>query len=519
MKRLLLSLTLVTGILVATTPNARAEELIIPCGGTATYSIIMPAGIAVEGNKYGNQCSGALVIDSRVKIIGELAFDGSAITSVTIPSSVTAIFKRAFRGSKITSLTIPSSVLTIGERAFAETPLMSVNIPNSVTTIGSDAFAYTDLRSLTIPNSVTSIGAGAFRSTNFSSVVIPNSLKSISPDLFSNSELTSVSIPDSVTNIEKGAFSSSKLTSVTIPNSVVTIGESAFAGNPLSSITLSNSLRTIGSYAFNDTKLSSINIPNSVENIGARAFSYTFLTSVVVPNSVKIISEGAFSNNPYLLDISIPDNVDIRLDVKDGYSFSPLQNNSSLARIEYCGKLVGFPITPICPPERKALINKSAALKTPEAPVIKSSWADGNAVIEFNSIKSNPPVSKYQLTVSSLISPQLSPTSALSFGPRAILIEGLAPKFIVSASDINRYFNSGFATKGSPYLLLRVEAVNAQGNSNLSNGIYFEPKNFGLPIFSGTKSTTSTTISCIKGKLSKKVTAVSPKCPSGYKKK
>ena len=28
-----------------------------------------------------------------------------------------------------------------------------------------------------------------------------------------------------------------------------------------------------------------------------------------------------------------------------------------------------------------------------------------------------------------------------------------------------------------------------------------------------------TTITCIKGKLSKKVTAVSPKCPAGYKKK
>lgn len=165
----------------------------------------------------------------------------------------------------------------------------------------------------------------------------------------------------------------------------------------------------------------------------------------------------------------------------------------------------------------KITVNKSVPLKAPEAPVIKSSWVDGNAVIEFNSIESNPPVSKYQLTVSSLISPQLSPTSALSFGPRAILIEGLTPKFIVSASDINRYFNSGYATKGSPYFLLRVEAVNTQGNSNLSNGIYFEPKNFGLPIFSGTKSTTSKTISCIKGNLTKKVTGTNPKCPAGYK--
>jgi hypothetical protein len=33
------------------------------------------------------------------------------------------------------------------------------------------------------------------------------------------------------------------------------------------------------------------------------------------------------------------------------------------------------------------------------------------------------------------------------------------------------------------------------------------------------EKTQKTTITCIKGKLTKKVTAVMPKCPSGYKKK
>ena len=32
-------------------------------------------------------------------------------------------------------------------------------------------------------------------------------------------------------------------------------------------------------------------------------------------------------------------------------------------------------------------------------------------------------------------------------------------------------------------------------------------------------ATTKTTITCVKGKLTKKVTAVNPKCPAGYKKK
>ena len=39
----------------------------------------------------------------------------------------------------------------------------------------------------------------------------------------------------------------------------------------------------------------------------------------------------------------------------------------------------------------------------------------------------------------------------------------------------------------------------------------------GLPVANANSNPATTTISCIKGKLTKKVTAVSPKCPTGYK--
>jgi len=166
-------------------------------------------------------------------------------------------------------------------------------------------------------------------------------------------------------------------------------------------------------------------------------------------------------------------------------------------------------------------INKLIPVKIPDAPTIKGNRTGDTAVIDFDPITANPPVSKYQLTVSSLISPQLSPTSVLSYGARTIIMESVEPKFVVTNIEIMRYFNSGYATPGSPYLLLRVEAVNLQGNSNLSNGIYFEPQNFGLAIFAIPKpvvsASKSITISCVKGKILKKVTSVNPKCPSGYK--
>jgi hypothetical protein len=171
----------------------------------------------------------------------------------------------------------------------------------------------------------------------------------------------------------------------------------------------------------------------------------------------------------------------------------------------------------------KISINKVIPVKIPDAPVIKGSRNGETAVIEFEPIKANPQVSKYQLTFSSLNSPQLPPTSVLSFGARTIIMESPDPKFVVTSYEINRYFNSGYATAGSPYILFRVEAVNAQGNSVMSNGIYFEPQNFGVPIYSLPKPvepiSSAATITCFKGKVTKKIFGFNPKCPAGYKKK
>ena len=58
--------------------------------------------------------------DGRVTLIGDYAFSGSGLTSITIPDSVTSIGYGAFSGcSSLTSVTIPDSVTSIGEWAFA----------------------------------------------------------------------------------------------------------------------------------------------------------------------------------------------------------------------------------------------------------------------------------------------------------------------------------------------------------------------------------------------------------------
>ena len=74
----------------------------------------------------GSDLNKALVIPDGVAEIGNYAFAGTQITSVTLPMSVTRIGTNAFRDCKqLTSVNIPSSVtsITVGSSAFSNTPL------------------------------------------------------------------------------------------------------------------------------------------------------------------------------------------------------------------------------------------------------------------------------------------------------------------------------------------------------------------------------------------------------------
>ena len=93
--------------------------------------------------------------------------------AISIPStvngqSVTAIGTKAFEGSNITSVSIPSGVTKIGQMSFSDcSSLSSVSLPNTLTSIGDCAFdGCSSLKSITIPSSVTNIGDDAFDGCN-----------------------------------------------------------------------------------------------------------------------------------------------------------------------------------------------------------------------------------------------------------------------------------------------------------------------------------------------------------------
>jgi hypothetical protein len=135
--------------------------------GAGTYKL--KAGVVSEGYS----CTGDLTIDANATSISYFAFEGSLMTSVTLPNSITVIPNFAFLKSKaLTSVVLGNAVSRIGVAAFAytldrksfvEMSLNSLIIPVGTTTVGDYLFANSpSLSIVTVPNTVTSAGLYAF---------------------------------------------------------------------------------------------------------------------------------------------------------------------------------------------------------------------------------------------------------------------------------------------------------------------------------------------------------------------
>ena len=254
------------------------------------------------GYKAFSGCSNLATVtfNSRnaAKIIGNYAFAGTKISTITMPQTIESIGDYAFSEcSSLSSIDISGSVKTIGYYAFYKcTSVKDVVIPNSVRTIGERAFSGIDLKSVTFNEGLESIGALAF--ADFwgypsSSLYISSTLKSVGSDAFLRFRGKNVNISDlaSWCNIDFATSYSNplannnanlylkgeKIVDLVIPESVDTIKDNTFYGIAgVKSIKFNDALQSIGSYAFYDCK---------------------DLTNVVIPGNVTAIGEGAFNSS------------------------------------------------------------------------------------------------------------------------------------------------------------------------------------------------------------------------------
>ncbi len=322
--------------------------------GALIYSITNGA-ITITGY---TGAGGAVSIPSTINglpvtSIGTNAFEGTSLTSVTIPASVTNIGEYAFWDCySLTAITADpnnpaySSVAGVlfdkGQTTLIQCPggiTGSYTIPASVTSIGDYAFwGCSSLTAITVDanNSVYSSVAGVlfdksqttliqYPAGKAGSYTIPSSVTSIGDNAFATCfGLTNVTIPASVTSIGDGAFEYCySLTSVTIGSSVTTIGDFAFYVCPgLTSVTIPASVTTIGVDPFGSCPLSAITVdPGNpayssvagvlfdksqttlIEYPAGKAGSYT------IPSSVTSIGLDAFWACTSLTSVTIPNSV------------------------------------------------------------------------------------------------------------------------------------------------------------------------------------------------------------------
>ena len=228
------------------------------------------------------------------------------LTTIILSDACTSISDSAFKDwSTITTIIIGKNVERIGNSAFYGTSISSITIPDGA------SLGYYAFNGAQVTDSYIVVDSwGDFISSTGRNYLTGN-IHLLDPD---GDEITEVVIPDEVEGeIASYAFyNCSSVTSVTVGNGITSIGESAFQNcSSLVSLELGNGITSIGYSAFNNCSLlADFTFPNGLLTIGENSFlNCSSIHNIVVPDSVTSIGKCAFRDCTGLTSIIIPDSV------------------------------------------------------------------------------------------------------------------------------------------------------------------------------------------------------------------
>lgn len=251
--------------------------------------------------------------------IGECAFAGTALTSLTLDRNVTAVGAGAFQNcASLTTVTLSGQTLSTGVFAdcaslttvdlagAVEVPaatfarcsaLTSVNGADNVSTIGERAFlACSALKSYPFSKELTEIGDRAFERSGLTEVELSRStaLASVGNQAFLGApNLEKVTLPDGLSAIGTGAFfECPSLTVMNVPSAMTEVSDHLFKGDAVLATNnlIGSQVTSIGEYALKDaSSVTKLTFPKGLEYIGDGAMEgMTGLTEInaVALNSV-----------------------------------------------------------------------------------------------------------------------------------------------------------------------------------------------------------------------------------------
>jgi len=203
--------------------NSDAHTLEVTHAGAISYAMyfsgdyVIPSTVDINGVTY------------TVTGIGEKAFyNGTKVTSVTLPNTITSIGSQAFGNCAIHTLTIPESVVYIANSAVSGGHFSEPN-SNIKTLYYNARHAEGNVMAYLIQNSF--LYCGSFNLARDCEVIIGNEVEHIPNHFVSSSKIESIHIPSNVTSIGEFAFRQCvNLTSITLPSGIYSIGTGAFEG-------------------------------------------------------------------------------------------------------------------------------------------------------------------------------------------------------------------------------------------------------------------------------------------------
>jgi uncharacterized repeat protein (TIGR02543 family) len=251
-----------------------------------------------------------------VVAIGESAFSGKAIVSVTLPDSVRSVGNNAFSScNNLQSVTFPSRLDYLGRSAFANclnlgwtgSSSIPIVLPAGLKRIESSTFVVClNLMDVTLPEGLTSIGQSAFANCRLYHINLPSSLLRIEEEAFrANTNLSRPVFPSGINYIGRDAFyQNAWLDSASDEWLIVGQGQLLKYGGSAVDLQIPDQVKRICSHALeNRTALRNVHIPDGVTTIDYFAFAACNLSSIRIPASVASIQDQAFAFGNYTLSI------------------------------------------------------------------------------------------------------------------------------------------------------------------------------------------------------------------------
>ncbi len=338
-------------------------------------SVVFPNTLeTIGGTAFQTNNLKQIILPDSVKTVGDGAFTTNPeIEKIKLSNSMKDIPK-SFAGmsgttgmEKFTELDIPNGIKTIGDRAFTGHNIQTLTIPASVETIGGNAFsqlpALRSLEKLMLSEGLVSIGSRAFQNTKIKEVELPTTVTSVDKNAFNGCAEAGQQVKLGVADKEQFEKLSSQVTASS-PHKIVyrnlqgsgwsyddfeydgtkVIGWSA-KGN-LTKLTNKKLvvpnvnpetealITEIGDLAFKSVPaegIKSVELPETIEVIGTKAFAGNNLSKVTIPAKVTSIAKDAFVDNSevVVLEISNKDFLNALIDAK-------LENVKLMTHISAC---------------------------------------------------------------------------------------------------------------------------------------------------------------------------------------